>query len=132
MTFAAADAAAAAAASTTITCSVLSGPATLGSLMHIYSALLNSIVSIDSSNLPLRMNRRVAPLAIVISVASICAALVLVASTQRAALVLLEPAMDDITSAFSETDRASQVLAHEGGLDLVGRDYQVRVLVFFL
>jgi|LauGreDrversion4_2_1035121.scaffolds.fasta_scaffold2264019_1 hypothetical protein len=71
------------------------------------------------------MNRRLAPLVIVLSVASICAALILVAETQRSALILLDPSLNDIASAFSETDRASQVLSHEGGLDLAGRDYQV-------
>ena len=77
------------------------------------------------SRLLLQMNRRVAPLAIVLSVLSICAALLLVAVTQHTALILLDPSMDDITSAFSETDRASQVLTKEGGLGLAGRDYEV-------
>jgi len=71
------------------------------------------------------MNRRVAPLAIVLSVLSLCAALLLVAGTQHTAPILLDPSLDDIASAFSETDRASQVLTKEGGLGLAGRDYEV-------
>jgi hypothetical protein len=72
----------------------------------------------------LDMNRRAAPFAVVLSVVSLAAAMVLVAQTQRHALMLLDPSIDDISAAFSETDRASQVLSKEGGLSLTGRDYQ--------
>lgn len=51
--------------------------------------------------------------------------MLLIAGTQRSALELLDPSLNDISSAFSETDRASQVLSKEGGLSLVGRDYEV-------
>ena len=70
------------------------------------------------------MNRRAAPFAVVLSVVSLAAAMVLVAQTQRHALMLLDPSIDDISAAFSETDRASQVLSKEGGLSLTGRDYE--------
>ncbi len=81
------------------------------------------------------MNRRLAPVAVALSVISIGTAMFLIAGTQRSALELLDPSLNDISSAFSETDRASQVLSKEGGLSLVGRDYEVfewnALLTFF-
>jgi hypothetical protein len=73
------------------------------------------------------MNRRTAPVAIVLAAVSIGAALILVAGMQGSAFapILLDPSLNDISSAFSETDRASEVLSDEGGLSLVGRDYEV-------
>lgn len=82
------------------------------------------------------MNRRLAPVAVALSVISIGTAMFLIAGTQRSALELLDPSLNDISSAFSETDRASQVLSKEGGLSLVGRDYEVfewnALLTFFI
>ena len=76
------------------------------------------------------MNRRTAPVAIVLAAVSIGAALILVAGLQGSAFapILLDPSLNDISSAFSETDRASEVLSDEGGLSLVGRDYEVSFL----
>ena len=71
------------------------------------------------------MNRRLAPVAVALSVISIGTAMFLIAGTQRSALELLDPSLNDISSAFSETDRASQVLSNEGGLSLVGRECEV-------
>ena len=71
------------------------------------------------------MNRRSAPLVVFVSVIMVGAATMLVAGMQRGAEVALDASMDDISSAFSETDHASQVLSKEGGLSLVGRDYEV-------
>ncbi len=76
------------------------------------------------------MNRRTVPAAIALAAVSIGAALILVAGLQSSAFapILLDPSLDDISSAFSETDRASEVLSNEGGLSLVGRDYEVSFL----
>jgi hypothetical protein len=76
------------------------------------------------------MNRRTVPAAIALAAVSIGAALILVAGLQGSASapMLLDPSLNDISSAFSETDRASEVLSNEGGLSLVGRDYEVLLL----
>jgi hypothetical protein len=76
------------------------------------------------------MNRRTVPAAIALAAVSIGAALILVAGLQSSASapILLDPSFNDISSAFSETDRASEVLTNEGGLSLVGRDYEVSFL----
>lgn len=76
------------------------------------------------------MNRRTVPAAIALAAVSIGAALILVAGLQGSAFapILLDPSLDDISSAFSETDRASEVLSNEGGLSLAGRDYEVSFL----
>ncbi len=71
------------------------------------------------------MNRHTAPLVIVIGAVLLGAATMLVAGMQRRSQIVLDGSMDDISSAFSETDQASQVLSKEGGLSLVGRDYEV-------
>ena len=72
------------------------------------------------------MNRRTVPAAIALAIG---AALILVAGLQGSASpILLDPSLNDISSAFSETDRASEVLSDEGGLSLVGRDYEVSFL----
>ncbi len=76
--------------------------------------------------IPLRMiTRRRASAAMALSLIGVCAALVLIAGTQSRVHSLLDQPLDQIVSAMSETDRASAVLSKEGGLSLVGRDYEV-------
>jgi hypothetical protein len=64
-------------------------------------------------------------LIIVLSALCVGSALVLIAGTRQDNYYLEDTSINDIISAFSETDRASQVLSKVGGLSLVGRDYQV-------
>ena len=76
--------------------------------------------------IPLQMiTRRRASAAMALSLIGVCAALILIAGTQSHVRSLLDQPLDQIVSAMSETDRASAVLSKEGGLSLVGRDYEV-------
>ena len=69
-------------------------------------------------------------MAIALAAVSICAALILVAGSQSKAFapIVLDASMSSISSAFSETDRAANIMSNEGGLSLAGRDYEVRFM----